>query len=232
MIEPPELEKLESKLGYKFREINFLKEALTHKSFANEKRALQVGDNERLEFLGDAVLDLLISYALFKKYPELKEGGLSKKRAAMVREETLCEMAIGLDIGHHILIGKGEEQSAGREKSSILADTFEAVVAAVYLDGGIEKAEKLVENLFSGLILSPSLARDFKSALQELCQKEKRGVPRYDVVGEEGPDHNKLFEVVLEVDGEAISNGRGKSVKEAEQTAAKRALKEVYQVEQ
>ncbi len=222
------LEDLQSRLGYRFRNVALLKEALTHKSFVNENRSLNLKDNERLEFLGDAVLDLLVSDLLFTKYPDLPEGDLSKRRASIVREETLCSLARNLGLGDFILLGRGEDMSGGREKSSLLANAFEAVMAAVYLDGGIGCVTDVAGKIFMPLVSAPVVITDFKSELQEVCQREKKGVPRYSLVSERGPDHDKTFEVVLEIDDEVAANGIGKSIKEAEQMAAKRALKDLY----
>lgn len=228
MSDLPSLEELEDRLGYRFNNVPLLKEALTHKSFANENRTLNLKDNERLEFLGDAVLDLIISDLLYGQYPEMPEGELSKKRAAIVREETLCGIARGLGLGYLILLGKGEEMSGGRRKNSLLANALEATIAAVYLDGGMERVYEIVRKIFMPLVSAPAVITDFKSELQEICQKEKKGVPKYSLVSERGPDHDKTFEVVLEIGGEIASNGVGKNIKEAEQMAASRALKEVY----
>ncbi|MDH3974341.1 MAG: ribonuclease III [Deltaproteobacteria bacterium] len=226
MTDLPHLSGLQARIGFQFSSESLLRHALTHKSFVNENKTLNVGDNERLEFLGDAVLDLVISEILYTLFPDLKEGPLSKKRASIVREESLAAIAREIGLGEYILLGKGELLSGGRDKSSLLADTFEALVAALYLDGGLEKAKEVIEEIFIPLIKSPLHFADFKSELQELCQKEKRGPIAYEVASESGPDHDKTFEVVLHIEGKPVARGRGKSIKEAEQMAARRALKE------
>ncbi len=220
-------ETLEKSLNYSFKEETLLTEALTHKSFVNENRSSGLKDNERLEFLGDAVLDLVVSNLLFSHFPDMSEGDLSKRRASLVREETLAELAVTLDLGHYITLGKGESKTGGQEKPSLLADALEAIIAAVYLDGGMEKAQTFVSNLFLPLITSPVEVRDFKSRLQELLQERQGEIPKYRVSGESGPDHEKSFEVTLEVGGEAFASGTGKSIKEAEQAAAEEALKKL-----
>ena len=218
-----QLEILEERLGYHFKNNLLLQEALTHKSFANEQKGGSQSDNERLEFLGDAVLDLIISEIIFTEYPSKREGELSKKRASLVREEALAPLAKEIGIGDFLQLGKGEERSGGREKDSLLADALESIIAAVYLDGGFADAQKMVKRLFSPLISSSPLILDFKSEVQELCQKQGLGVPTYRTVSEEGPDHDKRFEVALSLKGETLASGRGRSIKEAEQAAAKSA---------
>jgi ribonuclease-3 len=218
-----QLKTLEERLGYHFKNNLLLQEALTHKSFANEQKGGSQSDNERLEFLGDAVLDLIISEIIFTEYPSKREGELSKKRASLVREEALAPLAKEVGIGDFLQLGKGEERSGGREKDSLLADALESIIAAVYLDGGFADAQKMVKRLFSLLIASSPLILDFKSEMQELCQKQGLGVPTYRTVSEEGPDHDKRFEVALTLKGETLASGRGRSIKEAEQAAAKSA---------
>lgn len=218
-----QLEALEEKLEYHFKDSSLLNEALTHKSFTNEQKGEAPKDNERLEFLGDAVLDLVISELLFREFPSLKEGELSKKRASLVREEGLAPVAKEIGIGEYLRLGKGEEKSGGREKESLLADTLESIIAAVYLDGGLDVAAALIKRLFEPLISSSELITDFKSQIQELSQKQGLGVPCYETVSEEGPDHDRLFEVALLLNGKTLGTGRGRSIKEAQQAAAKEA---------
>ena len=218
-----QLEILEERLGYRFKDSSLLQEALTHKSFANEQKGGSQSDNERLEFLGDAVLDLVISDILFIEYPSKREGELSKKRASLVREEALAPLAKEVGIGDFLQLGKGEERSGGREKDSLLADALESIIAAVYLDAGFADAQKMVKRLFSPLIASSPLVIDFKSEVQELCQKQGLGVPTYRTVSEEGPDHDKRFEVSLSLNGKTLASAHGRSIKEAEQAAAKLA---------
>lgn len=225
------IEDFESMLGYPFDDRALLTKALTHKSFSNENRTLNLKDNERLEFLGDAVLDLVISELLFKLHEDVAEGELSKKRSHLVREETLSQVAVEIGLGDYLLLGKGEEQSGGRIKSSLLANAFEALLAAVYLDGGLGKVKDLVKALFMPRITSRPMLVDFKSEFQERCQKDKKGPLRYDIISYEGPDHDKTFQAALSLDGEVISLGTGKNIKEAEQQAAKKALFELYNIE-
>ena len=224
MIDLPDLSSLQLKIGYRFSDESLLRDALTHKSFVNENKSLNVKNNERLEFLGDAVLDLVISELLYSIFPELNEGPLSKKRASIVREESLSLIAREIGLGDYILLGKGELLSGGREKSSLLADAFEALVAALYLDGGLEMLKGIIKKIFIPLIDSPLGFADFKSDLQELCQKEKRGDILYTVVSESGPDHDKVFHIELTIAGRKVSAGKGRSIKEAEQMAARKAL--------
>ena len=216
-----QLEALEARLDYSFKNNSLLQEALTHKSFANEQKGTSPNNNERLEFLGDAVLDLVISDMLFTEFPSKKEGELSKKRASLVREEALAPLAREIGIGRFLQLGKGEEGSGGREKDSLLADALESIIAAVYLDGGLDVTAELLKRLFLPLILSSPVITDFKSEIQELCQKQGLGAPLYEKVAEEGPDHDKRFEVVLTLNGKTLASGRGRSLKEAEQAAAK-----------
>ncbi len=224
MVDPEKLELLADRLKSPLSDKALIQEALTHKSYANENRTLGLGDNERLEFLGDAVLDLIVSDLLFKKFPHKSEGELSKMRASLVMEKTLSRLAGELDLGDFVLLGKGEALSGGRSKPSILANTFEAIVAFLYLDSGMENVRFFVEKLFAPLLEKGTTDSDFKSQFQELCQSRKGGTPLYRVAGESGPDHDKRFEVVLEVNGEPVSKGEGRSIKDAEQMAAREAL--------
>jgi len=217
---------LEQALGYAFENPALLQEALTHRSYVHEHRMEAGSDNERLEFLGDAVLDLIISDMLLKAFPDLQEGSLSRYRARLVNERRLAAMARRLHLGESLRLGRGEALGGGREKTSILADALEAVVAAVYRDGGLEAARKVVERL-----VQPDLTRleeskehqDYKTLLQERCQAVQAPLPLYRVVAEKGPDHRKVFEVEVVVEGTA-HRGRGTSKKEAEQQAARAAL--------
>ncbi len=221
-----DLSDFEQKLLYEFINQNLLDEALRHSSFVNEQAIPDMRDNERLEFLGDAVLNLVIGHILMQRYPDLKEGELSRMRANLVNESQLAMIARKMNLGSYIRLGKGEIQTNGREKNSILADTFEAVIAGVYLDGGFDAAFKIIDNHFAFLlnsIMGPASNHDYKSQLQELVQVTHRMTPVYMVVQESGPDHDKTFRVELKV-SELRTEGVGKSKKLAEQDAARKAL--------
>jgi ribonuclease III len=221
-----DLFKFQQELRYKFKDLDILSLALRHSSFVNENPELNIQDNERLEFLGDAVLNLVIGHILMKRYPELNEGDLSKIRAGLVNESQLASIAQHMDLGAYIQLGKGEIQTKGWEKKSILANTFEAVIAAIYLDGGFDAIFKIIDECFSPffdtIVTSPA-NQDYKSRVQELVQMKRQEMPVYTVVRENGPDHNKTFRVRLEV-GEMQAEGAGKSKKAAEQDAAKKGL--------
>ena len=218
---------LEEGLAYHFRDMVLLDRALTHRSFANENACPAGQDNERLEFLGDAVLDLCISDLLMRHFPEDSEGRLSKKRAACVNERSLAALARNFNLGDGLLLGKGEELSGGRAKPSLLSNAFEAVLAAIYLDGGFDEAAAFVHRFFSDLIddgPQSVLYQDYKTLLQEACQVRFHETPRYSVVQEFGPDHDKTFDVQLDIADRITASGTGKSRKEAEQEAARKAL--------
>ena len=221
---PIEIEKI---LQYEFNDKSLLQEALRHSSFVNEVGGEpQLRDNERLEFLGDAVLNLIVGHLLMRCYPDLKEGDLSRSRAILVNESQLAAMARSFDLGWYIQLGKGEIQTQGREKNSILADTFEALMAAVYLDGGFGAAYKIIEANFQPLIeqlQTTTNNHDYKSQLQEKVQVEHGSMPEYSIIREDGPDHDKTFWVTLKVI-DLETQGSGKSKKAAEQDAARRAL--------
>jgi ribonuclease-3 len=219
-------------LKYEFINPGLLSEALTHKSHVNERKGSERRHNERLEFLGDAVLSLIISDHLATRYPQLSEGALSKLKAKLVSETSLAAAARRLDLGARLQLGRGEELSKGREKTSLLADALEAVIAAVYLDGGLEASriftlDVLAEELrqIDSLQAQPG-EDDYKTRLQEWCQKRYELLPRYITIRETGPDHQKLFEVEVQVDGKVVGAGQGHSKKEAEQAAAQRALEQ------
>ncbi len=217
---------LEKKIEYIFKDKVHLDLALTHKSHVNEIPDQEIECNERHEFLGDAVLDLVISHLLIDRFADRNEGDLSKLRASIVNEKALARLARSFDIGKYLLLGKGEERSAGRQKSSILANTYEAILAAVYLDGGFDAAFDMIQRHF-GLLLENSEVmipfQDFKTLLQEYTQMHFREKPRYDLSSAIGPDHNKTFDVRLTVDRKQTI-GSGKSKKEAQQMAAQRML--------
>jgi len=213
------------KLHYQFKNIAFLEEALRHRSYVNEQN-VELKDNERFEFLGDAVLSLVIGNILLLRYPEFNEGDLSMNRADLVNETQLAAIARTLLIGQHVQLGKGEMQTNGREKDSILSDTYEAVIAAVYLDGGFEAVYSMIEYHFSSLfdsITARNAKHYYKSKLQELVQSKRHLIPHYKIINESGPDHDKIFDVQLNV-GKISTTGTGKSKKLAEQDAAMKAL--------
>ena len=220
------LQLCQKKFGYPFKNLNLLNQALTHKSFVNENNR-KSKDNERLEFLGDSVLDLIIGEYSLKNFTNRMEGDLSKIRAALVNENNLSKIARSLNLGDYIQLGKGESLSGGHNKNSILANAFEAVVAAIYLDGGLKKTATVILPLFKSdlhHLANTSHYRDYKSELQEHPQGKKIAVPVYTVEKEIGPDHNKLFEVTVSINGKIIGRGKGKNKKEGEQEAARKAL--------
>ncbi len=215
-------------IDYQFKNNALLDLALTHSSYANEANNQNVAYNERLEFLGDSVLGLVISDYLYKTYPEMPEGQLSKIRALVVCEATLCSHANALDIGSFLKLGKGEVHTGGRNRTSILADAFEAIIAAIYLDGGIAAAQKFIlKQLLSSVnkAVAGKLFSDYKSALQEAAQAHGNKEVTYQIVSVKGPDHNKEFCAVAVVDGVTYGKGCGRSKKNAEQNAARIALK-------
>lgn len=224
-------QQLQKTLRHHFKDISLLEEALRHSSFVNEQSDNSMRDNERLEFLGDAVLNLVIGHLLMRDYPELREGDLSRIRANLVNETQLADIARESGLGPYLMLGKGEMQTGGQDKNSILANAVEAVIAAVYLDGGFEAAFAMIAHHFRQLIKMaqdlPS-AQDYKSRLQEAVQSTIRAVPRYRVVEETGPDHDKTFHVVMTV-GSIETRGTGKSKKLAEQDAACKALENLEQ---
>ena len=215
---------LEEKLGYTFQNQKLLENALTHSSCANESRG-RLSSNERLEFLGDSSLGMVVADHLYRNHPDLPEGELTRTRAALVCEESLVEVAQELGLGEYLRLGKGEEAGGGRQRPSIRADAVEAVLAAVYLDGGIGSARKIIQKyILSREVAGLTKPHDYKTALQELVQRESGQVLRYRLTGEEGPDHNKRFFVAVELNGNCVGSGTGRSKKEAEQMAAKEAI--------
>jgi ribonuclease-3 len=224
----PPLTDIQQRIGFTFRDAGLLVHALTHKSYANENRVPY--HNERMEFLGDAVLGLVISEYLMKACPDSTEGDLSRLRAAVVSEPTLAAVSRQIGLGDHLLLGKGEDQTGGRNKDSLLADCLEALIAAVYIDAGKDAAESLVIRLFEEVIKKTSASGnslDYKTALQELCQDQLKQLPEYRVVSETGPDHQKQFAMEVWIKGQLSGRGTGKSKKEAEQRAAKEALEKL-----
>ncbi len=222
------METLESKLGYTFRDRKLLENALTHSSYANENHS-PGGSNERLEFLGDSILGMVTADYLYKEHPHLPEGDLTRTRAALVCEESLVEVADRLELGTYLRLGKGEDQGGGRERPSIRADAVEALLAAVFLDGGLMEAKKIICRFILDREAEKGTNRDFKTALQELVQRESGQVLTYRLTGESGPDHAKVFAVTVELNGSPIGQGQGHSKKEAEQMAAQAAMEAIKQ---
>jgi len=226
-----EFETLQQAIGYRFRDRGLVEHAMTHTSRANEDVSGGVRDNESLEFLGDAVLGFVIADVLFNEFPESDEGQKSKLKAMLVSTTTLARQAERLSLGDHLLLGRGEEKSGGRQKQALLADGYEALIAAIYLDGGVEHARAFIVREFAPLIAASRrdglAAQDYKSALQELLQGRNRSLPDYRVIGTLGPDHQKLFQVQVVVDGEPLAQATGSSKKEAEQEAARAALQKL-----
>jgi ribonuclease-3 len=220
-----DLEALQAILGHRFRDVERLRTALTHRSYANERPEVGQTDNERLEFLGDAVLDLVVGHMLMEAYPELSEGQLSVARSQVVSEDGLSDIAYHLGLGRFIYLGKGERRSGGQNKPSILADALEAVIAAVYLDAGFDAARKLVARLFASSVDTVEVSGffDHKTRLQELAQARLKATPVYRVIGDSGPDHAKMFEVCVEISGQEWGRAVGSSKKRAEQLAAANA---------
>lgn len=222
--------KAEGKISYHFKAYKLLLLAFTHSSYANEHKQGKHENNERLEFLGDAVLDLVVSKYIYEKFPDMPEGELSKLRAGVVCEGSIAKKAREMGLGEHLLLGKGEEASGGRTRDSILADVFEAVIGAIYLDGGMEQAEGYVLRIMvPEIILMKKSFRtlDCKTHLQEIIQQNSKSPLQYDIVGEIGPDHDKLFVAEVSHDSIVLGKGEGKSKKEAEQNAAYDALEKI-----
>ena len=226
-----EFESLQAGIGYRFRDRGLLEHAMTHTSRANEDASGGVLDNESLEFLGDAVLGFVIADLLFREFPDFDEGEKSKTKAALVSTTTLARQAERLRLGDHLLLGRGEEKTGGRRKQALLADGYEALIAAVYVDGGIEQARAFITREFAALIDDVRQhgvsGQDYKSALQEYLQSHDRGLPDYRLAGTLGPDHRKLFQVEVLIGGEALAEASGSSKKEAEQEAARLALEKL-----
>ncbi|KAB3531416.1 ribonuclease III [Alkaliphilus serpentinus] len=230
-----QLEEFQRKILYSFQNLQLLNTALTHSSYANEMKNKNVIHNERLEFLGDSILSLAISDYIFHQYKHLPEGDLTKVRANVVCEPSLAIKAKNLMVGDYMLLGKGEENTGGRQRGSILADAFEAIIGALYIDGGFQAAREFVLSNLSDLVelaVQGNLFKDFKTQLQEILQSKTNGKISYQVVNEEGPDHAKIFSVEVYLDHQLLGRGRGKSKKEAEQNAAEEAIeKEIHKYE-
>ncbi len=220
---------LETALGYRFKNIQLLQNALTHSSYANERWHNSLLSNERLEFLGDSVLGMLVAEYLYHNFPNRPEGELTRMRADMVCEQTLAAAANRIGIGTHLLLGHGEEQGGGRSRNSILADAMESVIAACFLDGGIGAALQVVKQFILVEVPVTKLHNaDYKTALQELVQQKKNQVLSYALVGQSGPDHDKKFDVEVSLNGTVVGRGSGSSKKRAEQMAASSAIKNLF----
>jgi ribonuclease-3 len=218
------LDLVQEKIGVKFKKIELLELALTHTSYVHEKKLSLENSNERLEFLGDAVLGVCIAEILIRAFPNEPEGTLSKRRAALVNQKQLARLAENLQLGEYLRLGKGEDKTGGRHKASLLADAFEAVVGGIYLDQGLSVVQAYLNRIFAELIpvsKKVETSQDYKTRLQEYYQKRFQKSPRYILVKESGPDHAKTFQVKIEFQGEVLAEGTGKSKREAEQDAAK-----------
>ena len=219
------LKDLEAAIGYRFKNITLLQNALCHSSYANERWHNSLKSNERLEFLGDSVLGMVVADYLYRAFPDRPEGELTRMRADMVCETSLAAIADRLSLGQHLLLGKGEEQCGGRSRVSILADAVESVIAACYLDGGMTPARQFIENfVLCNVPVTHLQNADYKTALQELIQQKKGQSLAYTLTGQSGPDHNKSFTVQVSLNGAVIGEGTGTSKKRAEQDAARAAL--------
>lgn len=223
------IKELEDAIGYRFRNIGLLQNALAHSSYANERWHNSLMSNERLEFLGDSVLGMLVADYLYRSFPNRPEGELTRMRADMVCERTLAEVANRLELGRHLMLGKGEEQGGGRSRDSILADAVESVIAACYLDGGMDAAVAFVKQFILVNVPTQKMHNmDYKTALQELVQQKKNQVLSYTLAGESGPDHDKQFRVELTLNGKLVGTGTGSSKKRAEQDAAHAAMEALF----
>ena len=221
---------LEAAIGYRFKNISLLQNALTHSSYANERWHNSLMSNERLEFLGDAILGMTVAKYLYQTFPDRPEGELTRMRADMVCEQTLAMVAAKIELGRHLLLGNGEEQGGGRNRNSILADAVESVIAACFLDGGMAAAQQFIDRFILVEVPVKRLHNaDYKTALQELVQQKKNQVLTYALVGESGPDHDKKFDVEVKLNGTVIGTGSGSSKKRAEQDAARAALENLSQ---
>ena len=220
---------LEAAIGYRFRDIQLLQNALTHSSYANERWHNSLLSNERLEFLGDSVLGMLVAEYLFRNFPDRPEGELTRMRADMVCEQTLAAAEERIGLGTHLLLGHGEEQGGGRTRSSILADAMESVIAACFLDGGIDAALQIVRKyIFVEVPVTKLHNADYKTRLQEMVQQKKNQVLSYTLVGQSGPDLDKRFDVEVSLNGKVVGSGSGSSKKRAEQMAAKNAIEKLF----
>ncbi|WP_163653875.1 ribonuclease III [Listeria sp. PSOL-1] len=220
-------EELQESTGFDFVDVGLLKAAFTHSSYVNEHRREKIHDNERLEFLGDAVLELTISEYLFKKYPDMEEGQMTKMRAAIVCEPSLVEFAEAIHFSKYIRLGKGEEKAGGRARPALLADVFESFIGALYLEHGLKQVVSFLERIIFPKIDSGAFLDivDFKTQLQEIVQRDRDVLIQYDILGETGPAHNKAFEAQVVINGQILGRGTGRTKKQAEQNAARHAIK-------
>jgi ribonuclease-3 len=213
---------IEKKLDYKFKDLELLKTALTHSSYANET---SVESNERLEFLGDAVLGFIVAHVLYKRYPDASEGKLSKMRSSIVSRMNFAHLARELEIDKQVLLGKGEENTGGRERESNISGTFEAVIGAIFIDGGYRRVSKIITTLLKNCLNGDEeIFKDYKTKLQEVAQRKFKKVPKYKVVLEEGPPHDKNFHIEVRLGRKSFGKGVGRNKKQAEQEAAKQSL--------
>ena len=220
---------LEKGLGYTFRDKALLTNALTHSSYANERRETGMHDNERLEFLGDSILGFVVASYLYHTFPDRPEGDLTRIRADLVCERNLARAAATIRLGEHLLLGHGESQSGGRKRDSIVSDAMESVIAASFLDGGFEAAKGIIDRLIlSDVPSGKTRNEDFKTALQELVQRKKDQILQYELIGESGPDHDKRFDVRVLLNGTPVGSGSGSSKKRAEQSAAEDAISKLF----
>ena len=223
------INELEAAIGYRFKNITLLQNALAHSSYANERWHNSLKSNERLEFLGDSVLGMVTAEYLYRNFPDRPEGDLTRMRADMVCERSLAQVAERIDLGRHLLLGNGEETGGGRQRDSILADAVESVIAACFLDGGMEPARNFINTFVLTNVPVKKLQNvDYKTALQELVQQKKYQVLSYALIGESGPDHDKHFEVQVSLNGAVVGIGQGKSKKRAEQDAARAAIENLF----
>ena len=219
---------LEAAIGYRFKNITLLQSALTHSSYANERWHNSLLSNERLEFLGDSILGMTVAEYLYRNFPDRPEGDLTRMRADMVCEKALAKVAARIELGKHLMLGNGEEQGGGRKRDSILADAVESVIAACFLDGGMEAARQFIDRFVLVEVPVKKLHNaDYKTALQELVQQKKNQVLSYALIGESGPDHDKRFDVEVKLNGVTVGTGSGSSKKRAEQDAARCALEKM-----
>ena len=220
---------LEKAIGYRFKNISLLQNALAHSSYANERWHNSLMSNERLEFLGDSILGMTVADHLYRNFPDRPEGELTRMRADMVCEKTLAAVANQIGLGQHLLLGHGEEQGGGRSRESILADAVESIIAACYLDGGVESAAAFIRSFILCHVPVKQLQNvDYKTKLQELVQRKKNQVLSYELIGESGPDHDKQFMVQVSLNGNVVGQGSGRSKKRAEQDAARVAIEKLF----